>query len=114
MSEGYGASPCQCVGIISERDPRADIWLRVTGKREVPLKHPLFLSGIHNGQTMTFLEGDPRRLTDAQKEALFVEMEQKFGVPADAVRQDVEKGILPIRADNVTVSVCERHRRCML
>ena len=98
--------PCGCEATITESDPRAEIWLYVFGKRSFPLKHPLCRNG--------FYEGHATVLTKEQRQRLIEAMTKKFGITEKDVTDVLDKGIVPIKADNVIVSICNLHFRCMM
>jgi hypothetical protein len=103
---------CGCEATISKDDPRAEIWMHVFGKLSFPLKHPLTKN---MGATVgTGYEGDAEALTNEQKERLIEAMTKKFGIERDDVIKVLDTGIVPIKADNVIVSICDRHFRCMI
>jgi len=106
---------CECYATISERDPRGEIWKYVTGDGRIPLKHPLssiVKSGPFEG--MEVYHGDPSKLTEEQKQRLIKKLSQKFGIPPKEIQKDLAKGLLPIKAENVIVSICSLHFRIMV
>jgi len=51
--------PCGCKAILSEKDPRAEIWRNVFGCLEFPLCSPMPLMGKAEGELESrFLRGD--------------------------------------------------------
>lgn len=52
-------------------------------------------------------------MTEEEKVRLVEKLCEKFGLTADEVRHELDRGILPIRADNVIVAICPLHFRCM-
>jgi hypothetical protein len=105
---------CECYATISKDDPRSEIWRHVKADGQIPLKHPLVVTatgGPFVGEK--FYEGDPSRLTGEEKVRLVERLCEKFELTADEVRHELDMGILPIRADNVIVSICPLHFRCM-
>jgi len=112
MTESKGKIGCGCEATISENDPRAEIWLYVFGKLSFPLKHPL---ARNMGSTVGIgYEGDAKALTEEQKERLIEAMIKKFGIKREDVTKVLDTGIIPIKADNVIVSICDLHFRCMI
>lgn len=106
---------CECYAVISEDDPRAEIWGKVDPERRIPLKHPLYVKATEGQfQGMIFYEGDTSRLSLDQLQTISKEMERKFNIPAGEVLADLMKGILPVKTDNCTVFICELHFRCMM
>ena len=107
---------CECYAQISKNDPRYAIWIQVDPEARVPLKHPLPVKHpfAHPQFDGDFYEGDPSRLTEEQKEKIIELMSKKFKVSKSHVREGLDKGILPIKGDNVMVSICSFHVRCML
>jgi len=103
---------CGCRATISENDPRAELWQYIFGSRSFPLKHPLPMNmGPVVGQGY---EGDATELTPEQRERLIEAMTKKFGITRADVNQSLLMGIVPIKADGVTVSWCSRHSRAIL
>jgi len=106
---------CECVAILNEKDERAEIWKQVCPDLQLPLKHPLpVLAKNNDGEEMRFYEGDPERLDDSQKARISELMAKKFDLDEKAVFESLKKGIMPIRADNVTVMICNLHALCMM
>jgi len=106
---------CECYAILSENDERAEIWKQVCSDLRLPLKHPLpVLAKNNDGEELRFYEGDPERLDDFQKARISELMAEKFDLDEKAVFESLKKGIMPIRADNVTVMICNLHLRCMM
>ena len=108
-------SKCECYAVINEQNPRAVVWRQVVGpKLRVPLKHPIpcWMQGLHG--ELKFYEGDPSRLTKSQWKQLADAMVEKFGVPYDRVIEDLENGMLPVRAEGCVVSICHMHTLCMM
>jgi hypothetical protein len=104
---------CGCEATISEKDPRAETWMTVFGKLSFPLKHPI--SHINsNFPGKTFYSGDATALTAEQKARLIEAMTRKFNIPASKVEESFKDGVIPILAENVIVSICELHVRCMI
>lgn len=112
--ERENLNKCKCYGIISEKDARHEIWIQVDPQAKIPLKHPMlkqFEAGGHKG---LFYEGDPARLTEKQKDIMANLLSKKFNISKEEILKDLAKGILPIRADNITVAICELHSRMMI
>ena len=104
---------CGCEATISQDDSRAEIWLYVFGKRSFPLKHPLpHLNSCF--PNMVFYSGDASALTPEQLEKLIEAMTRKFNITREQVLDSINDGVIPIRADNVTISICQRHTLGML
>lgn len=105
---------CECYATISEDDPRSEIWRHVKADGQIPLKHPLVVTatgGPFVGDK--FYEGDPSRLTEEEKIRLVERLCERFELTTDEVHHELDRGILPIRADNVIVAICPLHFRCM-
>jgi len=104
MVENIG---CGCEATITEKDPRAEIWLYVFGKRSFPLRHPL---PQNMGDVVGLgYEGDATALTNEQKERLIEKMTQKFHIEREDVTTVLDEGIVPIKAEGVIVSWCKKH-----
>jgi hypothetical protein len=56
-------------------------------------------------------EGDASVLTEEQRKRLIEKMTEKFNVSRAEVEKGLEAGVVPIKADGVTVTWCERHVR---
>lgn len=98
---------CGCKATISESDPRAEIWLYVFGERSFPLKHPL---PMNMGSVVGIgYEGDATVLTYDQRERLIEKMTKKFKVSQEEITKVLDKGVIPIKAENVIVSWCKTH-----
>lgn len=104
-------SKCECYAIIDKVDPRHQIWMEVFGKPQIPLKNPL--AKIHP-QFGAIYDGDPSKLTKQQKEKMADILSEKFGLLRKAVLSDLAKGNLAVKADNISISICELHMRCMM
>lgn len=107
-------SQCECEATISQSDPRYDIWMKVVPEGRIPLKHPIAQKAEAGGESGIFYEGDPSRLTEDQKKTLADECSRKFRINASAIIEDLNKGILPIKGDNVIITICNLHVRCMI
>ena len=104
---------CRCEATISEKDPRAEIWLYIFGKRSFPLRYPL-QNANPNFPGKTFYSGDATALTAEQKARLIEAMTKKFNIPASHLEESFKDGVIPILAENVILSICELHVRCMI
>lgn len=104
---------CECYATVSKDDPRFPIWLAVAENR-IPIKHPLEVKGKAGGHKGNFYEGDATRLTKEQKEIMSKLLARKFHITEKEVLTDFEKGMFPIRADNISLVICELHLRCMI
>jgi hypothetical protein len=98
---------CGCKATISSDDPRAEIWLHVFGERSFPLKHPL---PVNMGRVVGIgYEGDATCLTETQRQRLIEKMTKKFNITPKDVTKVLDSGVIPIKAENVTVSWCHKH-----
>lgn len=113
MNEKLERKICGCEAEISEGDPRAEIWREVFGKLAFPLKHPIPFS-METFPGKRFLAGDANALTEEQKERLKSAMARKFGVPKEHIEKSLRDGIIPILDENVSISICNLHIRCMI
>lgn len=100
---------CGCTAIISKDDPRAELWQYVLGCLEVPLKHPV----PEKTNFGLCYAADPTKLTPEQRERLIEKMAEKFHLQRSEVVEDLEKGFLPIKAENVTLNICPDHFRAI-
>lgn len=105
---------CECYATVSKSDPRYEMWRKVDPEGRLPLKHPLTKIVVCQQRRMTFYEGDPSRLSEDQKKTIVELMNKKFKVPKHVVAKELAEGVLPIRAANVNVSICNLHVRCMM
>lgn len=106
---------CECYAILNKKDPRAEIWKTIDHDLKMPLKHPLPVKAKwKDGTELMIYEGDPARLTETQRIRLCLEMSNKFGIQYKEVMTDLINGIFPICCENITVSICELHVRCMI
>lgn len=106
-------SKCECYATISKDDPRSEIWFKVCPDGHIPLKHPM-LAKNKGFPGMLFYDGDTSRLTNNQLALLSELVSRKFGLNEEQVLRDLADGILPIRSNNVTISICSLHFRCMM
>jgi len=97
---------CECEAIISKEDPRYELWRQVVPNAHLPIKHPIAKNG--------FYEGDPSRLTEEQIQLIATLCSKKFNITKEEILKDIRKGILPIKAENVSLSICDLHIRCMV
>lgn len=93
---------CECYALLDHTDPRAEIWKQIIPDLRIPLKNPLHDSG-------GYLQGDPERLSKEQKTKLVELLSQKFNVTEKLITEDLEKGNLPVKDQNVMVSWCQQH-----
>ena len=107
---------CECYATLSKNDPRYPIWKQIDPQARIPLKHPILQRSPKDSvlRGALFYEGDPERLTPAQKEKLAEILSEKFKVPKTEVLKDLAKGYLPLKSQNVSVSICNLHLRCMM
>lgn len=103
---------CECYATINKNDSRYEIWIQVDPEAKVPLKHPVPVK--HPNFDGLFFEGDPARLTEEQKKIIIDLLSKKFNVSKAHVKEGLDNGILPIKAENTIVSICDSHFRCML
>ena len=100
---------CECYAAVSCLDPRRELWEKVVLGGRMPLRHPVpHLNGSH-----LFYEGDASRLSTEQLGTMAGLLAEKFSLDSEEVRRDLGRGVLPVLAAGVTVSVCELHARCM-
>lgn len=97
---------CKCYAKIDNTDPRVKIWQEIVPNLEIPLKHPIRRDG--------FLSGDPDRLSVQQKTKLIELMVQNFPVTRGTILNDLLKGILPVKDQNIIISICREHLLAML
>lgn len=107
--------PCGCKAILSPEDPRAEIWKAVFNCLEFPLASPLFHNAQAEGeQPSRFLKGDWMALSEDQKERLCHEMKKRFSIGDSVFRAQMKAlGYVPIKDENIHVSICELHARCL-
>jgi len=110
---------CGCYARVSDDDPRSKDWTAIMGEPVFPLRHPLLeIATIKLGgqepYDMRIYAGDPERLTDEQKERMITLIQQKFGVPRETILNDMKTRGFPIKAENVTVTICQRHTAMLL
>ena len=99
------SQPCEAT--ISESDPRAELWLYVLGKHSFPLRDS---ESKDMGPVVGLgYEGDASALTPDQRMRLIEKMMEKFNLPREEVTKVLDKGVLPIRAEGVTVSGYHRN-----
>jgi hypothetical protein len=96
--------------IITETT-RAAEWQKHLGTTTVYVKSPIpswaSLPGIPRAQ---IYELDLELLTPVQRENLVIWLAEKFDLPADEVRADLEKYGVPILAEHCVVTVEHPHR----
>lgn len=93
------------IGHIDPNCERAEWWRHCYGSLDVPLLSPIpeWRRGP-DGTPQRFFKVDMRRLTDEQRERVAAFVADKFSVPIDDVRADMERDGIPILADDVIVS----------
>ena len=107
--------PCGCRACLSEEDPRAEIWKEVFGCLEFPLKNPVAISGNAVGEAgSSFLMGNWEALSVDEQNRMIQAMKRKFGVDEQVFRAQIRVfGYVPIKDENITVIICEKHTRAM-
>jgi len=105
---------CECYAKISKNDPRYEIWVKIDPEAKMPLKHPMAQRSKAGGHKGLFYEGDARRLTETQKETMSELLSKKFNISKEEILNNLDNGVFPIRADNVTVAICSLHSRMMI
>lgn len=107
--------PCGCRACLNEQDPRAEIWKEVFGCLEFPLKNPVAIRGNAVGEAgALFLMGDWEALSQAEQDKMIQAMKRKFGVDEQVFRAQIRVfGYVPIKDENITVIVCQKHIRAM-
>jgi hypothetical protein len=59
-------------------------------------------------------EGDASALTNNERERLIEKMIEKFHITREQVIETLDEGVIPIKAEGISVSICERHVRALL
>jgi len=80
----------------------------------MPLKHPMAKRSKVGGIEALFYEGDAKRLTQKQKDVMASLLSKKFNIPKGEILTNLANGVFPIKADNVTVAICDLHSRMMI
>lgn len=93
------------MGRINPDCERATWWQEVYGSFEVPLLSPLPIRLIGpNGEAQSFYKVDLSKLPPQQHDKAAQFVANKFGLPIDEVRKDMNEYGIPILAEDVTVS----------
>ena len=95
--------------MINEKDERAELWKKIFGKLSFPLRHPV-LTNMGDVVGLGY-EGDANKLTGEQRQILIREMMKKFHISRRDVEIALADGVIPIKAENVTIKICELHLR---
>ena len=107
--------PCGCEATITDRDPRAEIWIQVFARRSFPISWKLGLYHENsNFPGKRFLNGDVAALSPDQRESLIGTMAAKFRIPPAEVADSLAEGILPILDEGISISFCQLHTRMMV
>jgi len=94
---------CNCYATVSEDDPRHDIWQQLVNG-QMPLKHPLLVRSKKSPKAL-FYVGDGTRLTEDARMHLALD-------PQISTQDLASSDVFYIKAENVTVFVCQTHLRC--
>lgn len=107
--------PCGCKAHLSKKDPRAIIWRLALGCLEFPLQNPISHMGEAQGEKPAkFLKGDWKALSEKQKTGILIEMRAKFRINTEIFQNQIRAlGYMPIKDENITVSICAHHQVCM-
>jgi hypothetical protein len=97
------------IGHLDPKSDRAEMWLEVYGSLEVPLKSPIAKQGmfpdpIDGSKLHYYYEVDLKQLTPEQLDKAAEIIGRRFGIPAQEIRQDIERQGIPVLADDVSVS----------
>jgi len=108
--------PCGCKALLNEKDPRAEIWMKVFGKLEFPLQSPVQHLGQAEGEHPDkFLRGDWSALEPEEQQRLCQAMKDKFRVDDKIFRSQVQTlGYVPIKDVNIHVFICQKHTSMMV
>jgi hypothetical protein len=108
--------PCGCLALLDRNDPRAELWKKVLGSLEFPLKGPTRVMGFGPGEPQAmFLREDWEALTVAQKSKIRAAMRDNFGASEAEFEQQMKTlGYFPIKDENITIRICGLHTRCMM
>jgi len=85
------------------------MWREIYGSLEVPLKSPVPQLGEfpddQGGMAIRkFYEADLTKFTPKQLDKAAEIIGRRFGIPAQEIRQDIERQGIPVLADDVSVS----------
>lgn len=104
-------SNCECYAVIDSDNERVEIWRKVCPDLRVPLKHPGLCKGTAAGEEIFMYEGDPDRMSGFQRARLAELFAEKFKISEMLAFEELKKGHLPVRAENVTVVICQLHSK---
>ena len=114
IDERKRVKKCECYAVIDSDNERMEIWREVCPDLRVPLKHPGLCKGTAAGEEILMYEGDPKRMSGFQRARLAELFAEKFNISEMHAFAELEKGHLPVRAENVTVVICQSHMRSTL
>jgi len=98
---------CGCTASIGEKDSRAELWIYIFGNRSFPLLGPL---SYNMGDIVGIgYKGDAKALNSEQRERLIEKMTEKFNIKRADVEEHLKDGVVPIKAEGVTLSICRAH-----
>lgn len=101
---------CGCRASLLFESDRADLWKRVLGTTEVPIRYPLYRSMDHY-PGKRFLMADTSSLTPDQSQRLIRELSSKFNIAEGEIQID---GGVPILDEGIAVIFCTRHSMGMV
>lgn len=91
---------------INEQSSRYADWMRVFGTNQVVLKSPLAHAGIFPGVgKKDCYDVDLAALTPAQRERMILHISERFDIPLEEVRAELDNVGMPILADDVIVTI---------
>jgi hypothetical protein len=98
---------CGCRALISSRDPRATLWVKIRGSAEWPLHGPV---PVVDASGRPFLRGCFRDLDGAQLHSLVQWLaRERDGKPEEVVSSINEHGFIPILDMDCHVAFCRAH-----
>lgn len=105
---------CQCFAKAIDPE-RQKMWERIFREGKVPITCPIPVGrGNLAGLSADFYLVDFDRVSYAEKEALIFAMANKFNFAPKEIRKDIETQGAPIKADSLTISICQMHGLAMM
>lgn len=102
---------CECYAYITCKTERTEIWREVVPDLRIPLKDPYRRKGIVADEEMIVYLANVHRLKNEQKKKLATLFSEKFNMSRDDVLKELRRtGDFPIKAENVTIKICEMHK----
>lgn len=104
-------SRCECKAVVKDDGWREELWAKVTGRPELPIRGPVPNIRVHSqtGSKRKCLLLDKSRLSPGQIETLAAGLNVRFRMGEEAAKRALQRDDVPITLDDkVTIYICDQ------